>query len=665
MARMTKAELGRVVDEAIEQSTWRNGSAYHAAQTQALDDYYGRKPAKQTDGLSGATSTDFADTVESTVAAIEPAFDFDQVAVFEPNGGGDVNAARTESAICNRLLRSRAGSTVMQEAVRNALMLRNAILKVWPDEQVDVRTRRYTNLDPLELAAATEPTAPDQIVDVVSFETHDDGTMDASVKKTTRFRRLDIVSVDPVQFVITEDWDEQNLRNVPLVGEHYFLSRSDLIARGIAKATVKKLPANGATDDNLATASRNRGETGVFTNQQTADPAMQMVECFELYMLVDADGDGIAERRRLLRAGGVIVQNWPQAVQPYASGVAFLQPQRWLGVSLWDKLHDLESVKTETLRQYLDNMAYANNSEVLAVDGAVEMDDLKARRPGGINRVDDIGAVRELVVGDHGPSSLALLNYMDRVRSERVGSSLEISAHAELSVAADTAHGAEREYTAREAISRMITKTIGETLVRQTFMLIHQTIRQDFPTEDAFTVDGYSPADWPLRQDVEIIAGKSLHERSERRGALESVLIQQEKLFAAGLGSGILADMLTYHNALVDWTAAGGVQNSRRYWIDPRSEESVQAQQAAQQQAQQQAAAQAAQQTEILQTQVGITQDRLTFDVLNAESQLRFDYWKTVLDSAQQEQQTDAQYGSDNAEPDQVDALQEVGEAAA
>ena len=73
--------------------------------------------------------------------------------------------------------------------------------------------------------------------------------------------------------------------------------------------------------------------------------------------------------------------------------------------------------------------------------------------------------MRELVVADLGPSSIALLNYMDSVRSERGGASLDLQA-AQLQVAGETAHGIERQFTSKEALARLITRTLAETMLR-------------------------------------------------------------------------------------------------------------------------------------------------------------------------------------------------------
>lgn len=666
--KMTEDQLAAVIERQIDASTWTDDASLRSFQQSAIRSYYGARTAKRTDGLSDAKSTDFADMVEATTAEICPAFDFDTLAVFNPTSGADVDPARIESDVCNQLVQARAGYIVIQEAVRNAIMLRNGIVKIWTDRTESVRIRRYENIGPLEFASATAPLSADEEVEVSNPSEGDgEGQINITVTRTTRNKRLEIKSADPIEFLLTENWDRTSLRDVPMCGEHYYLTESDLRLMGVTKATIKKMTrATGGGSRNLAINARNRraGQEEPRTDN-FGDESLTLYECFELYTLVDYDGDGIAERRRILQAGGEIVKNDPFAYVPYASGTCFLQPQRWLGLSLWDKLAELESQKTEALRQYFDNMAYANNAEVVAVDGAVEIADLKARRPGGINRVDDINAVRDLPVQDHGPSSLALLNYLDSVRAERAGSAIEMHSP-EGTIAAATAHGTEREFTSLEALSRLMTKTFGESLVRQMYLLIHNVLIVDFPEGGMAQVGGrefvpYAPADWPLRYEVTVIAGMGSHERAERRGALEAILIQQEKLQQAGLGSGVMADLTTYHAALVDWTAAGGVRSTGRYWIDPRSPESLEAQQRIEEARQMSEAQNAAVQEAFVSLQAQVDQQKNVTGFVTDQQKLSFDYWKATLESAQKEQATDAQYGTANAEPDQVDALQAAG----
>ena len=668
MAKMTEKDLLGVLNRHIDASNWTNDVSLRQFQQSAMNAYNGGRPKKETDGLSVAVSSDFADMIESTTSAILPAFDFETIALYSPHSAEDVDGARIESHIANGILSARAGYTVIQEAIRNCLMLRNCMVKVFTERRVDVQTRRYKNLGVLELESVSTPNQENQEVVVTSVSEGDtENALNVSVTRTTRYKRLEIKSVDPIEFYNTENWDQNDLKDVPFCGEHYYLTRSDLLAMGVSNRKINKMSqADGANTTNLAWNARNRSpeRSGPFVDNGFGDESMRLYETFENYILVDFDGDGFAERRRVVKAGGVIIQNEQFPHVPYASGAVFLAPQRYMAISLWDKLAELQAEKTEVLRQYFDNMAYSNNSELLVVDGAVELDDLKARRPGGINRVDDINAVRDLKVSDLGPSSLAMIAYLDRVRAERAGSSLDQQS-AEGQIAAETAHGSERNYTALEALSRLMTKTFSETCIRQLFLLIHQTLRFDFPEGGMAQLGGrefipYTPSDWPARLDVTIIAGMSLHERMERRNALEAVLIQQEKLQQAGLGGGILADLRTYHDALSDWTAAGGIRSTGRYWIDPRSEESIKAQQQASEQAQAQAVKQEGLQMAFAASEAQAQHGRNVGEFINDQAQLRFDYWKGTLDSAVEELKIAAKVG-ENGAAEKVEELQEGG----
>jgi hypothetical protein len=240
-------------------------------------------------------------------------------------------------------------------------------------------------------------------------------------------------------------------------------------------------------------------------------------------------------------------------------------------------------------------------------------------------------------------------------------------ASAEGTIAAESAHGSERSFAALEALTRLMTKTFGETMLRQLFLLIHKVLRIDFPEGGMAQMGArefipYTPGDWPPRLDVAVLAGMGVHERLERRNALEAVLIQQEKLQQNGLGNGILADLQTYHSALADWTAAGGVPNGARYWLDPRSEESVKAQQTSAQQAQEQQ-----QKTEQLQNAIATSEAQASGagtlrQFINDQAQLRFDYWKESLSASVEELKIDAQHGTDNGDPEEVEELIDTGE---
>ena len=636
---MTETELRRVVEWQLGRASGIDGDEADNNRKRALDSYYGRKRGDEVEGRSAARSQDVADMVEAVVAQIMPSFDFDTVVAFQPNGAGDVDQARLETRVCNTMLIDRnRGYTLLQEALRDALLLRNGIVKVFVDQAEDSSTSRYTGLSNLELLDLREPTAPGQVVELVRVEENADDpeTFDATIRRETVFRELAVAAVDPINILLETEYDSIFLDRINFISERHFWTRSELVEKGFSRKVIDEIPAT-SSDTKLASSSRSRNE--VTRNMDAIDPSLAMIEVYECYMRVDFDNDGIAERRRILYAGGTsggtILENLPHAFVPYSSGTPFLQAHRFAGMSLYDKLAQVEEIKTSALRQYLDNLDAMNNRRLVVVDGLVNMDDAVNSRPGGLVRAERIDAVQPIPVDDIGPSSQGLLNYMDKVRSERGGASLDLQA-AELQIAGETAHGVERQFTARELLAQLMTRTIGETLLREIFLGIHRTLRHFFPEVIEIELGGdfvnVQPAGWPARDRVKVVAGLSAGERQQKRQALEGILTQQKELLGQGM-SGILVDLQTFHDTLLDWGAASGIQNPARYWIDPRSQQSQQAQQAAAQQAQQQKAAEAKLQTLLFDTQQRIEQMNSQVELFKHATQLRFDYWSSTLKS--------------------------------
>ena len=663
--RMSNSELRAVVEWQLVRASGMDGDEASENRKDALDSYYGRQRGDEVPGRSTARSQDVADMVESVIAQIMPSFDFDQVVAFEPNGEADVDQSRLESRVCNYMLMDRnRGYTIIQEALRDALLLRNGVLKIFVDERIDTQTQRFEGLSPIELLQVEEPNAPAQEVELLNINENADESFDVTVVRTTTFRALMVVAVDPNNFLTPVNFDSIFLETCDFVAERQFWTRSELVSKGFPRKVVDELAAT-TLDTKIDATARNRNE--VSTAMDATDPSLDLVEVYECYMRVDFDQDGIAERRRILFAGGTssgtVLENVPFSFVPYASGTPFLQAHRYEGMSLFDKLAQVEAIKTSTLRQYLDNLEQTNNRRLVVVDGMVNMDDAVASRPGGLIRAESLDAVRALEISDIGPSSQNLLNYMDKVRSERGGASLDLQA-AELQIAGETAHGVERQFSSRELLAQLMTRTIGETLIRETFLQIHKTLRNFFPEAIEVNLGGdfvsVDPTTWQPRDRVKILAGLSHSERQQKAQALAGVLGQQEKLFQAGM-SGILVDLQTYHDTLLDWGASAGLQNPARYWVDPRSQASQQAQQAAQQRQQQQAQQEQATQQALFQTQIQMQQMEQGVEIFKHATKLKFDYWDATLKSEieelritteETELQSDQETGRERAKQD-------------
>jgi hypothetical protein len=315
-----------------------------------------------------------------------------------------------------------------------------------------------------------------------------------------------------------------------------------------------------------------RSQHSVRRHFQGETPAEDIIEFWECYVRLDVDGDGVAELMKVCLASSTILEKSPIEYIPYASGTPFLQAHRFNGLGLYDKLKNVQDAKTHTLRQLLDNQNHANNARVTVIDGQVNVDDVTNSRPGGVVRARAPDAVVPFPFTDIGPSAQNTLSYLDKIRSERGGASLDLQS-AELQIAGETAHGVERQMSAKEQLAALMTRTLAETLIRQLYLLTHQALRMYIPEDLQFQVmDEFvqtNPGQWVERKNVQVRAGLSMAERMRKQAALEAIIVRQDALKQQG--SYVSADDV--YNAQLDWCRAQSIENPERYFTDPNSEE--------------------------------------------------------------------------------------------
>ena len=636
---MNKDELKQSLQQRINEADGYYSDALSDNREKALDYYYGRPRGDEELGCSTAISMDVADMLEATIAGMLPAFDTNDVIEFEALSEDDIQAVKLESeAVSHFIMNENDGYLVLQEAFRDALLLKNGFVKICIETTEKTETARLNGLTSDEYTALFLQTQPDDntLIEYLNPIENSKNDIDVTRRVTITNRRLVVKCIDPTNFLYTPNYDELTLENVPFCAEREYKTRSELIEAGYSKAQVNALNhvsmnTNGDND------ARNQGENNP-EQFAASDKANEVIECYYCYYHIDDDGDGIAELRHILLAGDEMLSNEPAEYIPYATGTAFMQPHRLEGLSLYDKLKQIQDQKTTTLRQYLDNFKNGNNPKMGYVDGLVDLDDLTSRRPGGRVKMQRPDAIVPIPTQDIGAASLSLLGYLDQTRSERGGASLDMQ-NANAQLIGETAQGIERQYSVKEQLAAMMTKTLAETLIAQIWRITHKALRVEQYGSMSFKgVAGFqstNPAEWPERNKVNVKSGLSFAERNKKQMALSNVL-QQMAIAAQSGQAGILFTMQGYYEALIDLAKASGLDNPEQYYQNPASEEAQQVQQQQAQQAQmmQQQQAQQAQMMQQMQQQAA------AFEKYKHDSELQFKYYKEQLEAALEEAKT-------------------------
>lgn len=645
MPKMTDQQIVGAVESLIADAEGYETDELARMREDALNYYFNRdKIAPHGPGRSKQQSSDVADMIEAVVAQVLPAFEGDNVACFPPMSEDDVDQARLETDACAYvIMQQNNGHYEIQQAIRDALLLRNGVMKVYLDEKVDIETVSLQDVTDPQLAQIKLENVGKGLKDVdtgiqlvKAEETDKPGFHNVTLKYKTTDRKVCTKAVDIANFSWERDWDSIYLQECRFVAERSLPTRSELIERGYKKSVVNGLNYGGA-DTQVDALARNQNSARRHWQGET--PAEDIIEFWECYVRMDMTGDGIASLYKVCIASSTLLEVAPIEYIPYASGTPFLQPHRFNGLGMYDKLKNVQDSKTSALRQWLDNQNNANNARVIAVDGQVNIDDVANSRPGGVVRARSPDAVVPFPYNDIGISAASTLAYLDKVRSERGGASLDMQS-AEMQIAGETAHGVERQMTAKEQLAAMITRTLAETLLRQLYLLTHKALRMYVPDDLQFQVmDSFvatNPTEWPERKQVTIKAGLSMAERMRKRQALEGIIVRQDTMKQQG----VYVSPDDQYNAQLDWCRVQGIDSPERYFTDPKSEEAQQAAMAQQQQHEQQMQYQQM----LLDMQRNIedrkadNEDAKVFeDARQHNSDMEFKYWEVMVKTIQQQ----------------------------
>ena len=610
----------------------------------ALDYYYGRLPtlskAKSKDkNASRFVSQDVMDGIEATVAEIMPAFVTDEIGFYEPEDERDEDSARAETDIVNYLfMEEYDGYTLLVTAIKDALLHRNCTVKAFWDERVEVEYETFEDVPELALAQILQPTAEDQTVEVIEQDITEEADPEAQqlvgvaeqtpellqgldpaqqqqasevlmqsqakytikIKRTTTIGRPVIMAVPPEQVRVNEDHTSPYLHNCRFCSHESLDTRSSLIAQGFDQKIVMALPE--ATSDSVISESRNRNNdtTG---GSSTSNKLAQLVEIQECYLLVDFDGDGIAERRKVVLSGEELLSNEEWDDVNLIGGAAGIIPHKYKGLSMFDRLKAIQDAKTPIVRAIIDGTMLSSNPRLGVITGEANLDDILTSRTGGIVRADRQTSVFELPNPQVPQSSYSMLQFMDGIRRERGGGAIDSASQAQ-SVSGDTAHGIERVMSVMELSGAMLARTIGETIVRGIFIQLHNIIRKNHKGMLQAKVGGKwvssMPSEWKKRTHVSIQVGSSHAERARQSNLLTNVIGLQKEL--AANQSPMFSEEKSY-TAITDAIRLGGIKSPDRYFVDPTSEEGKAAAAGKAQQSQEMQAREEAAQAQMLQAQ--------------------------------------------------------------
>ncbi|WP_216330650.1 phage portal protein [Rhizobium sp. X9] len=545
------------------------------------------------DGRSKVVSRDVRAHIKKVLPSlIRTILGNDQVAEFQPMGEGDEEYAEQASDyISNVVFPESDGYEAVEDAIHDALKLRNGIIRWWHEKKDRVEVTQHTGLDELalvQLIGDDDVTVleQDQRVEIVDIEGQGPTpttVYDVKIRKRFTNGRTRLGAVPPEQLLVHPD--ALCIEESPLTGINMRQRRSDLVAMGYDRDVIDSLPVAGATSDQDDEESTRRRDL-INDDNATAATAMQEVEYYELYVRYDADDDGIAELRRLVYAGAIkeeyLLENEEWDDVPFADIISERRPHQREGSSIADDTMEGQKVKTVLLRETLDNIYWQNKAQPIVDEQAVVNPDAVLNpafgKPIRVSAGTDVRAALGFTqVPFVGAQSFQMLDYFDREMADVTGITDAAGGLAPDALQNVTAKASSMVEQAGIAQTELMARTIARGLVPVFKGLLKLTIKhQDKPRMVRLRKKWvtFDPKPWNSGMDVIVNTGLGAGTRERDMMMMQMIVGLQEKILAQlGTVNNPFVTPKNMFNALTKLVQASGMRATDQFFTEPTEDQ--------------------------------------------------------------------------------------------
>ena len=458
-------------------------------------------------GLSTYVDRTVMETIEWAKPCLMRIFSNTELLRFEPRSPGQEQAAEDASAYINHLIFNKNIFRLVHDVLTDGLYQRLGWCLVHAPLVRSRRMRRLSGLSREEVLALLcdpklapdAPGAPEVRVtrrerddSISSGNTSASPVYDVLIRRSVESREIRLDPVPSEQVLISGD--AQDVEHARFIAFWQIRTASDLRKDGWPETLIASLPpfesgrvmpeteAGRAVNHTAGGSALREGRAPQFG----AVPPGREFKIFEAWFDFDIDGDGVAEKVKAVFAGegpNLAVmgwEEWPMYRPPLFSACSVPLPHQVGGLCVADLVSDVQDLRTEVTRQYLDNLALANQGELVVnegrLDGSVEFDSLLARGVGAVHRIKGDASITPLPVSTSSADALSGLQMCEGLAERRTGISSRTQSLGEAALP-HTATGAsiieEAVNQRMELVARVYAETFFKPLGRYLLHLLY------------------------------------------------------------------------------------------------------------------------------------------------------------------------------------------------
>ena len=581
---MNETELSAAIQRELDNALGSEDGELSTIRAKAWDYFLGEPRGDEKTGRSQVISTDLAEVLDWVMPEVLRALaSGENAAEFAAHGEQDEDQAELETKAVNHIFfKQNNGLLTLHDWFQEALLQKTGYVCVWWDDRPEYETSDLEGLVDQEIAAYEA----DENTEITRHEVYQDETVgldlhDISIRTRTKKGRLRVECVPSNEARVNSDHRDVTLQTARFAGRQRQVPASELVEMGYDRDLVDSLPTYDDTADDEEEIAREHVSDEQDWDDEPSDPSQRKIMFTEAYWLVDMDDDGISERRLVHYAGHKFLQNEEVDRVGLIAITGMPLANKHLGRSLYDKIKQIQDIKTALWRQVIDNLFLVNNSRHAVVESEVSISDLLTSRPGGIVRQKRPGMIEPLKTPQIGPEAFTFLEYLDKAREERTGVGPEVVS--ELGQLANTtAWGIERLMAKKEELIGLMVAIMRSTGVNELFEVMHAILRENAEDPLDLPIDGkweqVSPKQWPVRTAVPPVTWSGMGDRIEKQKTLQYIMSLQEKAAQYPLTAFMVTPENLYE-AADDFVRTSGMQGVGQYLIDPRSPEGAKARQ--------------------------------------------------------------------------------------
>lgn len=578
---LDKRQILNLVGNELSQAAGGNENDFIDSNRQtALAYYLGQPDGKEVEGRSTIISTDVADAIEWIMPEIIKAFtQNNEVVTFDAVSSKDERQANLESRyVYDILMKDNNGFIIIHQFVKDALMQKNGFLKVYyeTDEQTVIET--YTGINDIELESLFSDDTW-ELKELTTEIVDDINIHDVKVERIESKSKVNVVSVPPEEFRINRQHNSVDVSGARFSAHVLLKVAGDLVTEGYDKAFVDTIPTSEVYEDDREYRFYMQDETVYPDRDAGMDASLRTIEVAECFMHIDIDEDGVAEYVKVTVAGGdnpdVLLSVETLDSSPFISATAILMSHKLFGLSIYDRLKQIQDQKTSLWRNIFDNMYLQNNQRTIVVENQVNLDDLLVSRPGGIIRTKTLGAVAPYVTPPLPADAYKMMDYLDQVRSGRTGVSPEGAVTDSMIGDRVGSEGIANMMSAKEELVGLMVRVFAETGIKPLCYKIRDEAIKHQDTMKEYKFRGewvdVNPTKWRERLHSTVRVGTGSGNRKQQQATITQLMLIQEKMLQNPQQAMVVESKI--FKAIDDYTKFSGMSGAEAYFLDPESPE--------------------------------------------------------------------------------------------